>query len=109
MNAIRIGAVLIACLSPFQAAASFGQSPDPGNYSAEKYEVRATRGHKATMRDGVRLSVDLFQPQAEGRFPAIMIITPYSNNPGFQPRATWFAKRGYVVAVADSRGRFDSE
>ncbi|HQW30248.1 MAG TPA: CocE/NonD family hydrolase, partial [Verrucomicrobiales bacterium] len=87
----------------------FAEAPDPGNYSAAQYEVRATRGHKATMRDGVRLSVDVAQPQSEGRFPAILVITPYSNNPGFQKRAAWFASRGYVVAVADSRGRFDSE
>ncbi len=90
-------------------AALHAEAPNPGNYSAEKFEVRATRGHKAAMRDGVKLSVDVAQPKAEGRFPAILIITPYSNNPGFQKRAAWFAKRGYVVAVADSRGRFDSE
>ena len=87
----------------------FGQAPDPGKYSAEQFEVKATRGHKAAMRDGVRLSVDVFQPKAEGRFPAILIITPYGNNPGFQKRGAWFAQRSYVVAVADSRGRFDSE
>ena len=85
------------------------QAPDPGSYSAEQFEVKATRGNKAAMRDGVRLSVDITQPVTEGRSPAILIITPYSNNPGFQKRATWFAKRGYIVAVADSRGRFDSE
>jgi hypothetical protein len=85
------------------------QAPDPGRYSAEQFDVKATRGHKAAMRDGVRLSVDVFQPKAEGRFPAILIITPYSNNPGFGTRGTWFARRGYAVAVADSRGRFDSE
>jgi putative CocE/NonD family hydrolase len=88
---------------------SFGQAPEPGKYSAERFDVKATRGHKATMRDGVRLSVDVFQPQAEGRFPAILIITPYSNNQGYRTRGTWFARRGYVVAVADSRGRYDSE
>lgn len=93
-----------ACTVPLN-----GQAPDPGKYSAEQFEVKATRGHKAKMRDGVRLSVDVFQPKADGRFPAILIITPYSNNPGYQKRATWFAQRGYVVAVADSRGRFDSE
>ena len=87
----------------------FAEAPDPGNYSASQYGVKATRGHKAAMRDGVRLSVDVAQPQAEGRFPAILVITPYSNNPGFQKRAAWFASRGYAVAVADSRGRFDSE
>lgn len=95
----------LACLlSP-----GLGQAPDPGKYSADSFEVTATRGHKASMRDGVRLSVDVFRPKAEGRFPAILIITPYSNNPGYQTRGSWFAQRGYVVAVADSRGRFDSE
>ena len=94
-------------LAPLSALKA--EAPMPGNYSTEKFEVKATRGHKAAMRDGVRLSVDVAQPQAEGRFPAILIITPYSNNPGFQKRAAWFARRGYIVAVADSRGRFDSE
>ncbi|MBX7211591.1 MAG: CocE/NonD family hydrolase [Verrucomicrobiaceae bacterium] len=93
----------------FLVADIFAAPPDPGHYSEAKFEVRATRGHKAAMRDGVKLSVDAFQPKAEGKFPAILIITPYSNNPGFAKRGTWFAERGYVVAVADSRGRFDSE
>lgn len=101
---LAIFTLVLAPLAALQAGA-----PDPGNYSTEKFEVKATRGHKASMRDGVRLSVDVAQPQAEGRFPAILIITPYSNNPGFQKRASWFARRGYIVAVADSRGRFDSE
>lgn len=102
--------LLTSLLLALPAALHAGsQAPDPGKYSVEQFEVKATRGHKAAMRDGVRLSVDLFQPKAGGRFPAILIITPYSNNPGFTKRGTWFAQRGYVVAVADSRGRFDSE
>src|SRR5262245_41133348 len=106
MQRHRIETALVVSIFLCHAAVLCAQAPDPGKYSAEQFEVRATRGHKTAMRDGVRLSVDVFQPQAEGRFPAILIITPYSNNPGYQPRATWFAKRGYVVAVADSRGRF---
>jgi len=90
-------------------ALSRAQPPNAGQYSAEQFEVKATRGHKAPMRDGVRLSVDMYQPKADGRFPAILIITPYGNNPGFAKRGSWFAQRGYVVAIADSRGRFDSE
>lgn len=85
------------------------QPPAGGDYSAAEYQVRAVRGKKAAMRDGVKLSVDTFEPIGEGKFPAILIITPYGNNPGYQQRGTWFAERGYVVAVADSRGRFDSE
>ena len=47
-------------LTPF-AAQSYGQPPDPGKYSAGQFEVKATRGHKAKMRDDVRLSVDWFE------------------------------------------------
>ena len=32
------------------------------------------------MRDGVRLSTDLYLPRAQERFPVIVIRTPYSNN-----------------------------
>jgi putative CocE/NonD family hydrolase len=62
------------------------------------------------MRDGIRLSVDVYRPAGAGRHPGILAITPYDNNgPGWRQRARWFARRGYAVAVADSRGRYDSE
>jgi putative CocE/NonD family hydrolase len=84
--------------------------PEPGDYSAPTHQVKESRGHKVAMRDGVKLSVDLYQPAGEGRFPAILIHTPYGNNPtGGLARARWFAQRGYVVAASDCRGRFDSD
>ncbi|MBI3462042.1 MAG: CocE/NonD family hydrolase [Planctomycetes bacterium] len=86
------------------------QAPDPGKYSAEQFEVQESRGHKARMSDGVRLSVDVFQPAAPGRYPAILIHTPYSNNSvAAAQRWKGFARRGYAVAVSDTRGRYDSE
>lgn len=98
--------IVIAILSP----PAIGQPPDPKMYSPEKHEVRATRGHSAPMRDGVKLSVDLYRPEAEGRYPAILFHTPYNNNSsGWTDRARWFAKRGYAVALSDCRGRFDSD
>ena len=109
MKTNRTLAVIRYCVWIFLAVPVFGQAPDAGSYSAAQFEVKATRGHLARMRDAVRLSVDVFRPKTDGRFPAILIITPYSNNPGYQGRGSWFAQRGYVVAVADSRGRNDSE
>src|SRR2546428_367834 len=86
------------------------QPPDPGKYSAERYVVQETRGHLVRVRDGVRLSVDVYRPAAEGRFPGILAHTPYNNNTaGLTQRAKWFARRGYAVAISDVRGRFDSE
>jgi putative CocE/NonD family hydrolase len=102
-----LASLFVACAE--LSSSALGQAPNAGKFSPEQFEVNATRGHKAVMRDGVRLSVDLYQPAGEGRFPAILIITPYSNNPGFQKRGSWFASRGYAVAVADARGRYDSE
>lgn len=99
-------ATLVVLLAGFPAYAQ----PDPKTPSPAKYEVRATRGHKAPMRDGVKLSVDIYRPAAEGKYPAILIHTPYNNNPtAWTDRARAFAKRGYLVAVSDCRGRFDSE
>lgn len=97
--------IAVLCCSP-----ALAQPPDPRSYSPEKYEVHASRGHKAVMRDGVKLSVDVYRPDARGRFPAILIHTPYNNNsPAWTDRARRFARRGYVVAISDCRGRFDSE
>ena len=61
------------------------------------------------MRDGVRLSVDIYAPAgADGPVPAILTSTPYDNN-GSRSGAEWFAARGYTVVAADVRGRYDSE
>lgn len=83
------------------------QAPNAGNYSPAVYDVLEERGQLVPMRDGVRLSVDLFRPDDPARFPGILSITPYDNS-GPRERARWFASRGYVVVVADSRGRYDS-
>lgn len=86
------------------------QTPNAGKYSEEQFQVHASRGHRVAARDGVRLSVDIYRPNDDGRHPAILIITPYNNNTtGFIQRAGWFARRGYAVVIADSRGRFDSD
>ncbi len=87
-----------------------GQAPDPGKHSTERYEVQESRGHLVRTGDGVRLSVDVYRPAAEGRFPGVLVHTPYSNNgTGLIQRARWFARRGYAVALSDVRGRYDSE
>ena len=62
------------------------------------------------MRDGVKLSADIYRPDVDGQFPAILVRTPYSNNSGGAvENAKGLAERGYVVVVQDVRGRYDSE
>src|SRR5262245_62471450 len=104
----RAFAWLLALVPLASEAPLGGQPPDPGKYSAERFEVRAARGQRVKMRDGVRLSVDVYRPATEGKHPGILVLTPYDNNsPAWRQRAGWFARRGYAVAVADARGRYD--
>jgi len=84
------------------------------------YKVRVERSHFIEMRDGVRLSTDLYFPEGfEGKLPIIMERTPY-NKARFrlvdqeQPishysKAYYYASHGYVFAVQDRRGKFESE
>lgn len=58
-------------------------------------------------RDGVTLYADLYYPDQGGRYPVLLMRTPYgkSNEGAFGIRA---ALRGYLVAVQDVRGRYTS-
>jgi uncharacterized protein len=60
------------------------------------------------MRDGVTLRADVFRPDAPGRFPVIMMRTPYGKE-ATAPNAKRFVPYGYVFVTQDTRGRFDSE
>ena len=62
------------------------------------------------MRDGVHLSADIYRPDTAGRFPGLLVVTPYNNQwEIYVSQAEHFARRGYAVALVDSRGRHDSE
>ncbi|PYZ92956.1 hydrolase [Salipaludibacillus keqinensis] len=62
------------------------------------------------MRDGVLLSADIYQPKAEGEFPAIVVRTPYGKTTD-QSHQTgcFFAENGYAIMYMDVRGREDSD
>jgi putative CocE/NonD family hydrolase len=62
------------------------------------------------MRDGIRLSADVFRPLGDGRHPGILELTPYSNGgDGTMAQAWSFVRKGYAFVTVDSRGRYDSE
>ncbi|MGH9628552.1 MAG: CocE/NonD family hydrolase [Bryobacteraceae bacterium] len=60
------------------------------------------------MRDGSTLATDLFLPARQGKWPVILIRTPY-NKEAEHLKARYFARRGYVVAAQDVRGRYKSK
>jgi putative CocE/NonD family hydrolase len=74
-------------------------------------EIIVEKGVAGSMRDGVKLSANIFRPKAPGRYPVILIRTPY-NKEKFEDSSTfprYAAPRGYVVIVQDVRGRYSSE
>jgi putative CocE/NonD family hydrolase len=65
------------------------------------------------MRDGVRLSTNIYVPRnAEGRLPVILWKTPYNEHKlrgSTQRYAIEAVRRGYVFIVQSERGRYFSE
>ena len=62
------------------------------------------------MRDGVRLSTDIYRPPGPDRYPVIVNRTPYNNNTSrLTELGRLFAENGYVFVTQDCRGRHDSE
>ena len=95
--------------------------------SQPRYGIIEERNRFVTMRDGVRLAVDIFRPDAAGKFPALLScslygkdvqkitderrpLSPRHGNGGQEAGDTrFFVSRGYVHVVADVRGSGDSE
>ncbi|MFP4083249.1 MAG: CocE/NonD family hydrolase [Candidatus Aminicenantes bacterium] len=85
-------------------------SPAESLISQPEYQVRMELGVMIPMRDGVKLSSDFYFPEAQGKFPTILIRTPYNNSTSRYHRyGKFYASRGYVAVIQDCRGRYDSE
>lgn len=62
------------------------------------------------MRDGIKLYADIYRPGREGRFPVLVVRTPYGvQRDGVHEEKIRFAQQGYAVVVQDVRGRYESE
>jgi hypothetical protein len=60
-------------------------------------------------RDGTHLAADIYRPATEGRFPCLMVRTPYNKNGFNREEADFYVRRGYVLCVVDARGTGGSE
>ncbi len=94
----RIILILSALLSTWTIVAA-QQSPD--------VEVRTEV--KIPMRDGVELSANIFLPKAEGKYPVILIRSPYGKGDEKNGDGLFYAGRGYVVVSQDCRGKGSSQ
>ncbi|MBM3238560.1 CocE/NonD family hydrolase [Candidatus Poribacteria bacterium] len=83
--------------------------------SYQQYDVICQSNVMLPMRDGVRLATDIYFPALRGKqvskkFPVILERTPYDKAAaGNVTNGNYFARRGYVCAIQDVRGRFASE
>ncbi len=94
--------------------------------SQPHHGVKAERGVTVSARDGTRLAVDVYAPDAPGRYPALLSyshygkdlqritgkrapLSPLIGNGGLEAGDTeYFVSRGYVHVIADARGSGDS-
>lgn len=116
-----------ALLVPAAALLLLGSAPPPApqetefgrysGYTPARYRERVRSSIYVAVRDGTRLAVDVYRPAAGGRpvggrFPVVWTFTPYNRatrgaGGAIVPAAPQIdlTDHGYVVAVADVRGK----
>ncbi len=96
--------------------------------SQPKYKVRVEKDVFIKMRDGTHIAADIYHPDAEGKFPALLSMSCYgkdiqklpipkgtpidfrAGNAGVEAgNSEFFVTRGYAHIIADSRGTGYSE
>ena len=93
------------------------------------YTIKQEKDLYVTMRDGVRLALDIYRPEDKGKFPALLAYGPYGKElqtlvltfpPQARPSPLWdgcieagdtnyIVPRGYAHIVTDARGTGKSE
>lgn len=61
------------------------------------------------MRDGVKLAANVWRPKAEGRYPVVLLRSPYGKMDENWGDAKRYTQAGYVMVTQDCRGRGQSE
>jgi len=88
----------------------------PLKLSPATFAIGVERNLPIEVESGLTLAADHYYPKAEGRFPTILIRSPYGRELrggpvgliyGFMLRR--LAERGYHVIAQDTRGRYESE
>lgn len=96
-------------------AADASRMPPPGWVGSPKqYDaIKVSTDLMIPTRDGKRMATDVYRPARDGvpvaqPLPVLLNRTPY-NKTALAELAVWYAERGYVVALQDTRGRYKSE
>ena len=110
--------LLAVCLTiglPHVLQAQADRLPPPGwPHSPKQFEaIRVATDLMIPTRDGARMATDIYRPAKNGvpvseRLPVLLNRTPYDKG-SLAAQAVFYAERGYVVALQDTRGRYKSE
>jgi uncharacterized protein len=71
-------------------------------------KTKLEKSVKIKMRDGIELVADIVRPAEDGKYPAILVRTPYGRE-GFRQGGERWARRDYVYIAQDVRGRNESD
>jgi putative CocE/NonD family hydrolase len=77
-------------------------------FAVECHQIAFERDVEVRMRDGVVLRADIYRPKEDGKFPVLLLRTPYDKQ-GDRDMGMTLAARGYVVILQDVRGRYTSQ
>jgi uncharacterized protein len=96
--------------------------------SQPTFGIKVEKDVSIPMRDGVKLSVNIFRPSSAGNFPALLAMSPYGKELQTLPdpeipydrnfqgagsieagKIEFWGPRGYVYVIADARGCGTSE
>ncbi len=91
----------------------------PAAGGAKSLPMKVETGVYATMRDGTRIALKIYRPDAEGTFPALFAASPYQYDTDDLPHSTqflwrevgpvaWYVGHGYCYVHADVRGTGNS-
>jgi putative CocE/NonD family hydrolase len=111
----RLLALLLAAALPVTSlpAQDYSRYSDEGLRQALAQEADARLGVMVPMRDGVRLSTQIYRPKgAAGPLPTILLKTPYDEHPLSASTLRWAVDavaHGYAFIVQNERGRYFSE
>ena len=119
LAALLNGALLAG--APLTLLAQVAPAPDASRMppvgwvgSPKQYDaIRVSTDLMIPTRDGKRMATDVYRPGRDGvpvaqPLPVLLNRTPY-NKTALAELAVWYAERGYVVALQDTRGRYKSE
>jgi hypothetical protein len=99
MNKVARIILLLAILS----------SPQVISGAKAAFEVDVRTDVKVPMRDGVELSANIFMPKTDGKFPVILVRSPYGKGDEKQGDGLYYAGLGYAFVIQDCRGKGASQ